>query len=107
MRKLNTRDVFAVFRMIKKANVKNDIMELIGQDEKNEESVGKAVVLMIIEGLANKEVELEIYDLLSCVSGIENVEELELESLITLIKDIGTANDMKRFFTSVASLMKS
>jgi len=110
MRKLQTSDVFNAMRLIKKANLKEEIKPLlkrISTGEFNIEDAGIEGILGFIEILSEKKSEQAIYEVLSGPFEMDakNVETMELGSLADSIEALAKENDLKRFFTLLAGLL--
>ena len=110
MRKLQTSDVFNAMRLIKKANLKEEIKPILKQaasGEMNIEDIGIEGMLSFIEILAEKKAEQGIYDILAGPFEMEakEVEKMELDALAEKLELLGKENDLKRFFTLLAGLL--
>lgn len=116
MRKLNIKDAFTLARIIKKADIKEEIADFANRiavkknskDEMvNTEAVGLEFVITLITSLSNKETEQEFYSLLADIRGditADDVSELSIPEVLDNIKTIIRENDIKSFFTSLSAL---
>lgn len=116
MRKLNIKDAFTLARIIKKADIKEEIADFANRiavkknskDETvNTEAVGLEFVITLITSLSNKETEQEFYSLLADIIGgitADDVSELSIPEVLDNIKTIIRENDIKSFFTSLSTL---
>lgn len=96
MRKILTKDIFTLARIIKKANVKEELKKIdLKKAEVNE--VGMTIIFTIVE--AGAVAESEIYKLIEDITG-KNIENMELKETIELIKELAKENDLIRFFKS-------
>lgn len=113
MRKLALKDAFAFGRIIKKANIKDEIssMAKVMKNRKDEdiniEEVGLEFVITLISSFSDEKVELMFYELYASIKGVsvEDVSNLTYETLKNDITIIIKENDLKNFFKSVSSLM--
>ena len=117
MRKLNIKDAFTLARIIKKADIKEEIADFAnriavkknGKDETvNTEAVGLEFVITLITSLSNKETEQEFYSLLADIRGditADEVSKLSIPEVLSDVKKIIRENDIKSFFTSLSVSM--
>lgn len=116
MRKLNIKDAFTLARIIKKANIKEEIADFANRiavkknskDETvNTEAVGLEFVVTLLSSLSSKEIEQEIYALLADIRGditADDVSKLSIPEVLDNVKTIIRENDIKSFFTSLSAL---
>lgn len=117
MRKLSIKDAFALARIIKKADIKEEIADFAnriaakknGKDETvNTEAVGLEFVVTLLTSLSNKETEQEFYTLLADIREditAEEVSKLSIPEVLGDVKTIIKENDIKSFFTSLSVSM--
>lgn len=116
MRKLNIKDAFTLARIIKSANIKEEIADFANRiavkknskDETvNTEAVGLEFVITLLTSLSNKETEQEFYSLLADIRGditADDVSKLSIPEVLDNVKAIIRENDIKSFFTSLSAL---
>lgn len=116
MRKLNIKDAFTLARIIKSADIKEEIADFAnriavkkhGKDETvSTEAVGLEFVITLLTSLSNKETEQEFYSLLADVRGditADDVSKLSIPEVLDNVKAIIRENDIKSFFTSLSAL---
>lgn len=116
MRKLNIKDAFTLARIIKKADIKEEIagfanriaVKKNGKDETvNTEAVGLEFVITLITSLSSKDTEQEFYSLLADIRGditADEVSKLSIPEVLNNVKTIIRENDIKSFFTSLSAL---
>jgi hypothetical protein len=116
MRKLSIKDAFTFARIIKKADIKEEIADFANRiavknnskDETvNTEAVGLEFVITLITSLSNKETEQEFYSLLADIRGditADEVSKLSIPDVLDNVKTIVRENDIKSFFTSLSAL---
>lgn len=119
MRKLNIQDAFALARIIKSADIKDEIAEFANriatkksesknQDETiNTEAVGLEFVVTLITSLSKKSTEQEFYALLANIRGditADDVSSLSITEVLDNVKTIIKENDIKNFFISLSAL---
>lgn len=115
MRKLTLTDTFAFARILKAADIKNEVInfakEILARKNKkqglNIEEIGLEFVITLITAAADVKVEEKIYSFLAsvCEMEIENVKKLNLAQIKKIIKIIIAENDLMDFFQSASSLM--
>ena len=116
MRKLSIKDAFTLARIIKSANIKEEIADFANRisvkknskDETvNTEAVGLEFVITLLTSLSNKETEQEFYSLLADIRGditADDVSKLSIPEVLDNVKAIIRENDIKSFFTSALVL---
>ena len=126
MRKLGLKDAFSVARIIKAANIRDEIVaygykvrecqraarnaaENAAEEtaELNVEKVGFEFFVTMIAAVANEAAEKQIYKLYADIKGAtpEDVSLLDFATVKEDIKEIIEQNDLKSFFNSVSALM--
>lgn len=116
MRKLSIKDAFTLARIIKSADIKEEIADFANRiavknnskDETvNTEAVGLEFVITLITSLSNKETEQEFYSMLADIRGditADEVSKLSIPEILDNVKTIIRENDIKSFFTSLSAL---
>lgn len=111
MRKLITRDVFKMARIIHKANAKEEIKQIFqkvadakdsGADvETMQREAGMEVIAFIIDACGNEDVEKAIYDLIAGIAekDADAIKNQSLDATIELLKAIAKENDIQNFFS--------
>ena len=110
MRKLQTRDVFNALRLIKKAELKEEIkpvVKLAADGDLKIEDIGIEGILTCIEIFTEKKAESAIYDFLAgpLEKDAGDVEKMELMELVEGLKQISEENDLKAFFTILSGMI--
>lgn len=110
MRKLQTRDVFNALRLIKKAELKEEIkpvVRLAADGNLDIADIGIEGVLTIIEIFTEKKAESAIYDFLAgpLEKDASEVEQMELMELVESLKQLSEENDLKVFFTILSGMI--
>lgn len=110
MRKLKTTDVFEAMRVIRKANVKEEMTPFIkeaAEGGKAVEDVGIMGILTLFEILSEKKAEQGIYDFLAGPFEMDpkEVANMDLTELGNKLKELREENDLKTFFTSLFGLI--
>jgi len=110
MRKLQTKDVFEVLRIIKKANIKEELkpyVKMAANSELDIEELGIDGVLGLIEILSQKNSEKALYDALAGPFEMtaKEVENLDLNKLIENLETLAKENDLKVFMCSVSGMI--
>lgn len=114
MRKIQTQDVFKLARVIKRANLKDEIAKVVEETnaetekEKISERVGIRVFLTIIENCSDERTEEMIYDLFGGIAEVpaNNIKSQSLDVTFDMIKQIATENNMMNFFDAAGKLQQ-
>ncbi|MGN0489402.1 MAG: phage tail assembly chaperone [Ruminococcus sp.] len=113
MRKLNLTDAFKMARILKTAEIKEEIVKLAkkfsGENSKelNVEEIGLEAIVTLISAAGDVKVENMIYDLLSGIKECEpaEIKNLSFDVLKADIKAIINDNNLQSFFKSASGLM--
>lgn len=108
MRKINTSDVFKCARIIKNANMKDELAEIYNKfsivegDDANIEKAGIQIVLCVIGGCSDERQEKAIYELIGGIIGkdAQLISDQTIEDTIDDIKKIAKENNLVNFFKS-------
>lgn len=114
MKRLGITDGFAALRIIKKANIKEELKPFIEKcaTEKGKvkvEDIGIEAVLTLIEILTEKKAEYALYEFLAAPfeMSVEDVSKMDLAEFIKSIMELAEMSDLKDFFTSLRTLIIS
>lgn len=112
MRKLKGSDLFNTLRLIKKAQMKDELLPVIKQltsGGMSAEDIGITGILTIIEILTEKKAEQGIWEMLAGPFEMkpEEVADLDLLDLAEKMEQLAKENDLKRFFTMLSGLMQT
>lgn len=101
MRKLNTADVFAFCRVIKKSGMREDLKRIISRISATDdvESIGMDGMFAIVESLAENGAESAIYEFLSAPLEVtpSEVASMDMRDFFDAIKKIVEENDLPGF----------
>lgn len=106
MRKLNTKDAVNFMRLLKKAGVRQIVVDLLEdaktKPEESVEKIGINAVFALLEGVTAAETETELYKFLSgpFEKTPEEIELMELDELVNSLNALAEENNLERFFTS-------
>lgn len=108
MRKLNTRDCFKMFRIIKQTGLKNEVQSLLAEakGQVNAQKFGIRVMFTLFDSMADPKVEEALYDLLNDVTG-EDVSSKGIDELTGILKRIAEENNLTSFFKQAANIASS
>lgn len=110
MRKLKTSDIPVFCRCLKKLNVKEQFRTIAQESDNIKEAWEKGFDLIwsLFDTATDKEGEVVLYELLSGPFEMtpEEVENLDLDILITNLKTLAAENNLMVFFKNAAKLMK-
>lgn len=110
MKKLKTSDLFAALRVMKQANVRDElkpIFEKAKQDNADVQSVGMDGILAIVGALTEKKAEKAMFEFLAGPFEVKpsEVEEMPITELIENLKHLAKENDLTDFFTSIFGMI--
>ena len=109
MRKLKTKDIMIFARVIKNANIKGRIKEIVGNTaESSTREAGFEVLWGIFDALTDDQGEKGIYEFLSGPFEVKasEIENMELPELIENLKILAKENDIYSFFKLAGASMK-
>lgn len=109
MRKLMTKDVFKALAVINSAGLKDDLKAIMDKVQGNKLSysdIGYEVLFNIMEKAASTKTEAAIYEFLAGPLEMEpeEVENMELLTVIQQLKECADMENWKGFFKSVSVL---
>lgn len=106
MRKLQTKDVFRFARILKRADLTNEILKITNTEGMDAEKIGMHIISICIDGCADVNQEKAIYEFLGDITekGAEAIESLSLDVLFEDLKTISKENDLVTFFKSAQQL---
>ena len=108
MRKLENPDIFAIGRILNKANLKEEIKKVAISKDNNPESIGFDLLFTIFVNCSNKEVEEEIYLFLADIfeQDVEEVKHLDPIETFEKLKEIADWEKWQSFFSLGVKSMK-
>jgi|SRR5699024_4255876 len=104
MRNLNNKDLFKVMRVMRKANIKDELVKMKVPKDVNEQQYGVMMLLQVLESAP--QAEKEIFEFLSDVSG-HSVEELENDEFDLLPKIIEHLQGQKKLINFLSQAFDS
>lgn len=107
MRKLATKDVFTMARIITKANIKEELRHIVtDKGQRSSLDMGIDFALAVITGVSDEKTEKEIYKFLASVleCSIEDIENSDPIVLIDRLRNDEGHEQWADFFTSVLKL---
>lgn len=108
MKKLTGKHVFAMAKIIKAANLKEELGEVIAKAQSQEistEKVGIEGLMTVINACGDDKVEQKVYDLLDDVFEAKTAD-MSLEMIGVNFKQLAQENNLMSFFKS-AGLLKA
>ena len=108
MKKLTGKHVFAMAKIIKAANLKDELGEVIAKAQTGEmstEKVGIEGLMTVINACGDDKVEQRVYELLDDVFDAK-VADMSLEAIAENFKQLAKENNLMSFFKS-AGLLKA
>lgn len=108
MRNLQNKDVFAIGRIISKANLKEELKSITINKETDVESIGFDILFALFTTCSEKEVEQEIYEFFADIfeMSVEEVASLDPLETIENMKKVADWKKWKTFFSLGAKLKK-
>lgn len=110
MRKLCGSDLFAALRVVRAANIREELKPVLlaaAAGEAEARDVGFDGIMAILEAAADKQCEAAVWDFLAAPFEMDAAEvaAMALPDLVDGIADLCERTDMQRFFDSVRRLM--
>lgn len=110
MRKLKTADLFTGARMLKKLGLKEQAKQIAAQADKVQDiwAMGFDFVWSIFDAATDKSGEKLLYEFLAGPFEMapEEVADLDLPTLIDMVKQLAEENNLLPFFKSAAKLTR-
>lgn len=106
MKKLTGKHVFQMAKIIKAANLKEELGEIFekSQEGKSVEKVGIEGLMLVISACGDDKVEQRVYELLDDVFEAK-VSDMSLDAIAESFKQLAKENNLMSFFKS-AGLLK-
>ena len=101
MRNLGNEDIFAIGRILSKANIKEEIKKVTIGNGQDVEALGFDLLFTILISCSDKEVEAEIYEFLASLFEMEVEEVKRLDPIETFekIKQVADWSKWQSFFS--------
>lgn len=108
MRKIKTKDVFELGRIITGSGVKDELLAVYQSGSASPEVVGWDVIFRILEVFTGKGMEGRLYAFIGQIleKPAEEVEDADLDVMMDDMMEIYKSNDLKRFFDAVSRLIQ-
>ena len=111
MRKIQTKDIFAAMRIVKKSGMKQQLIPLIEKAAGAEDvaQIGIEGFLTVMEVLSENNAERAMYEVLAGPFELTagEVETLELDELASMLAELGEQNNLRNFFKALWGLITS
>lgn len=104
MRNLNNKDLFAIMRIMRKANIKEELLKMKLPENIDEKEYGVMLILQILEIAPS--VEADIFEFLASVGGVK-VEVLENDEFELLPEIIQHLQGQKKLIDFLSQGFKS
>jgi hypothetical protein len=107
MKKLTGKHVFAMAKIIKAANLKEELCRIIAKSQTvgiSPEEIGIETIMAVVNACGDDKVEQRVYEFLDDVFETK-VADMSLESIIQNLKQLAEENNLIDFFKS-AGLLK-
>lgn len=110
MRKLCGSDLFAALRVVRAANIREELKPVLlaaAAGEADAQDVGFDGILSILEAAADRRCEAAVWEFLAAPFEMDaaDVAAMDLPALLDGVADLCALTDMQRFFDSVRRLM--
>lgn len=115
MRKLNTSDIFALCRLIKATDAREQLRSIVTSAAKRDDAeepadltqIGVDGILAIVEAVVEPKAEALVYQFLAgpmeCTP--DDVRNMSLQDLTEGLKEIAAENNLTDFFGSASSIL--
>lgn len=104
MRNLNNKDLFKIMRIVRKANVKEDLIKMKLPENLDEQEFGMMLIFQIIESAP--QAEKDIFEFLADIAGVK-VEEMENDEFDLLPRIIEHLQGQKKLVDFLSRAFKS
>lgn len=110
MRKLQTTDLFKALRLVKSANLREELKPVLIKASKTGvqvKDIGIEAFITIIEAFASNNAEEKFYEFLSepLEKDIEEIKNMGLMELYESLKELAKVSDLQAFFTVLSNMM--
>ena len=109
MKKLALKHAFMLARIIKAANIRDEIVKFAGElhSGMTVDEIGLEFAVVMIQAAADEKAEKKIYELYAELKDVkpEEVAEYDFATVKADMKVLVEENDLKSFFQSVSALM--
>ena len=108
MRNLQNPDIFAFGRIIKQANIKEEIKKLALDKNTDVESVGFDLLFTLFINCSDEQVEQLIYEFLASIFelDVEEVKRLDPLDTVEMLSNVADWKKWKGFFSSAAKSIR-
>jgi hypothetical protein len=105
MRNLNNKDLFKIMRILRKANIKEDLLKMKMPKNATDQESGMMLLLQFMESAPNA--EKEIFEFLADVGGVEveNLENDEFDLLPDIIQHLTKQEKLVNFLSQAFKSM--
>lgn len=104
MRNLNNKDLFKIMRILRKANIKQELIKMKLPKDISDNEYGMMMLLTLLENAP--QVEKEVFEFLADVGGV-SAEELENDEFDLLPKIIKHLQGQKKLINFLSQAFKS
>lgn len=104
MRNLNNKDLFKIMRILRKANIKQELIKMKLPKDISDNEYGMMMLFTFLENAP--QVEKDIFEFLANVGGVK-VEELENDEFELLPKIIKHLQGQEKFINFLSQAFKS
>ena len=104
MRKIKTKDVFTMARIIKMSGTKDELAETLRASQTSDAGdagrIGVDLIMTLCSACGEEPIEKKLYELIGDIAEMEATEirDMDLDKLIELFKEIGEQNNLTNFF---------
>lgn len=109
MSKLNTADVFAGIRLLKKLGAV-ELITKITEESKDltADELGKKIIYALLDAATEEQGEAELYKFLSHPFGVpaEQIPEMDADVFLEKVKETANLREWVDFFTRVVGMLK-
>lgn len=106
MRKIKTKDVFKMARIIKLSGAKDELADTLRASQSSGAGdagqIGVDLIMTLCSACGSENIEKELYELIGDIAEMKPTEirDMDLDVLIDLFKEIGELNNLSDFFES-------
>ena len=106
MRRIKTKDVFKMARIIKISGAKEELADTLRASQTSDAGdagkIGVDLIMTLCSACGSEQIEKELYDLIGDIAEVKanDIRDMDLDKLIDLLKEIGELNNLSDFFES-------
>ena len=104
MRKIKTKDVFKMARIIKISGAKEELADALRASQTSDAGdagkIGVDLIMTLCSACGSEQIEKELYEFIGDIAEVKanDIRDMDLDKLIDLFKEIAELNNLSDFF---------